>query len=121
VTGAPEPTEPAADTEGLDYSELTTEELRDVLAEGASVEVDLGPALYVTVSLADVAVWVRMPLRGRALRELMESQPDSLRLELPELEDSVEAHDVAPGEPALLHRALEARAMLVGRPSPDND
>lgn len=107
------------DSEELDFAEMTTEELRDLLATGETIVVDLGERMYAAVTLADVEVWVAIPLKGHALQELTSGLPEDVRLAVPpRTEDIIPQRGVhAASEPALLQRALEAREMLVGKPT----
>lgn len=113
MTGAGEP---------LDPVEMTVEELAEGLAAGNPVHVYLGEHISVCVTLGGVDLFVRYPLEGRALADLASGLPQkAVRLDLPPTERHLaDRAEVETGEMYLLQRALEARAMLVGRPDPDD-
>jgi hypothetical protein len=103
------------DDEEFDQVELTTDELTEVLSTGGTVSVYLTDVLSFDITVADVGLNVRIPLEGAPLKELTDGLPDGIRLALPPLEQLIaEQQMVDEGEQALLQRALEARARLVG-------
>jgi hypothetical protein len=105
-------------SEELDFAELTTEELRDVLMTGGTIEIDMGDRMFIHVSLAAVDLWVAAGLAGGALQGLMNGLPDALHLMLPPIEHIIPRdHKSEDGQRALLQRALAARVMLVGPPT----
>lgn len=109
------------DPEELDFAEMTTEELRDVLMTGGEITVDLGERVFAAVTLADVRVWVAISFKGVPLEELTRKLPGEVLLMVPpRTEEIIPRNSTHPsGETALLKRALEAREMLVGKPTKD--
>lgn len=104
------------DDEEFDQSELTTDELAELLSTGGTIEVYLSDALAFDITLADVALSVRIPLEDRAIKDLADALPDAIRLHIPPIEQIIaDRQEVDPGERALLQRALEARATLLGK------
>jgi hypothetical protein len=103
------------DDEEFEQIELTTDELTEVLSTGGTVTVYLSDVLAFDITVAEVGLNVRFPLEGAAVRALAEGLPDDIRLALPPLDHLIQSQQIVDeGEQALLHRALEARARLVG-------
>jgi hypothetical protein len=103
------------DDEEFEHIEMTTDELTEVLSTGGTITVYLSDSMAFDISVADVGLSVRLPLEERAVKELADGLPDVTRLAVPPLEQIIHGvQEIDEGEAALLQRALEARARLLG-------
>ncbi|MER0477371.1 hypothetical protein ABR737_03160 [Streptomyces sp. Edi2] len=102
-------------TDGLSDTERTTEELAAVMGSGNVIEVHFAHLLTFCVSLSGVDVFVRHSLTGDQIADLAAGFGDGeVRVTMPPAVHASGPMRVDPGEAALLSRALEARAMLLG-------
>lgn len=101
-----------SDLEDLDYSEMTTEELVEVLSTGTQVEVWLNDTLGYIVSIAEVLVLLARSMEAEEISMLREAlSADGVTIPS-DLSEQVE-NDADPGEFRLLERVLEARQRLI--------
>lgn len=110
------PTTPGPQGEELEDTERTVEELTEILMSGGTIEAYPTEELSYHVSIADVDLYVRIPLDQNALKTLRAGLPGGEQhLRLPPMEEATgTGEDIDPGELGLLARALEARASLLG-------
>lgn len=97
----------------LDDTELTTEELAEVLASGNTIKVYFGDLFVFHISVSVVAVFTRHDLTPDEVVTLAEGLAEGAVLlnPTPRVETPI---SVDAGQSALLDRALAARRMLVG-------
>lgn len=102
----------------LDFVEMTTEELVDVLSTGTVVDACLTGDVTFTVSLEEVRQFFSVPLEPLGMHALRQSlQDDALAL----MPVDVVVSEVDAAEYALLSRLLEARARLLGEGKQSRD
>lgn len=113
-----EPVIEPQDSPDLDDTERTEDELYDILATGNTIDVLGTDTLTISISVAEVALHVKVPLCEHARADLVSGlAEDKLALTLPPWEQALGTEgDFDEGEFALLGRALAARTRLIGKP-----
>ncbi|GGU40727.1 hypothetical protein [Streptomyces violascens] len=99
----------------LNDTERTTEELAEVMFSGNVIAVCFGTLLTFRISLGGVDVFVRHSLTEDQISDLTASFSNGeVKITMPPALRASGPIPVDSGEAALLHRALEARNMLLG-------